>query len=202
MEPQKICMSYICSSFMVGKKTSSRYFSYQMVMFNNPHPSSLETLPLTTRCGTNGTSLLFPKRVSSSSTFGKPGGNTMGIQLGSWWPGGLSHPLEKMICASFSLDHFPKFPGESFFKKKLWRETAPLKGFNSCSPGKKKNDIGPFKRKGIHLPVPKYLVGDLLVWLAWHFWGRFPHEKSRSFIHESFPSFFRGQAENEHFHVK
>ena len=122
------------------KKTSSRYFSYQMVLFNNNHPSSLEIFPVTTRCGTNGTSLLFPKRVSSSSTFGKPGGNTMGIQLVSWWPGGLSHPLEKMICSSFSLDHFPKFQGDVVFLK--WNHCSP-KGFNSCSPEKKKLPIRP-----------------------------------------------------------
>lgn len=200
MEPQKICMSY---TFAVHSWLEKKHL--QGIFLSNgdvQQPSVFfGDFPGNTRCGTNGTSLLFPKRVSSSSTFGKPGGNTMGIQLVSWWPGGLSHPLEKkkrmrkFLIGSFS----PSFRVIFLFFK--WNQCSP-KVFNSCSPEKKSYQAPRGKEKDpLPIPLPPSCWGSFLVWLAWHFRevSLWKNQHFHSFIHWFFPSFFRGQAENEHF---
>ena len=134
-----------------------------------------------------------------------PSGNpvsTMGIQLVSWWPGGLSHPLEKKTDAQVS--HWiisPSFRANNFSKQNNFETTiAPLKSLTAPAPKKKKKSYlsGPNKkeRDPSSNPTATILLGIFWPGWPWHFLGKFPHEKKTtfpySFIDWKIPFIFSG----------
>lgn len=187
------------------KKTSSRYFSYQMVMFNNPHPSSLEIFPVTTRCHLVAVPETREQLVYLRETRFPPWGFNWLVGDPVVW---ATHWKKKTDAQVSHWIISPSFRANNFSKQNNFESPRLLltKVFNSCSPEKKKSyPSGPNKkeRDPSSNPTATILLG--IFWPGWPdiFWGSFLMKKKKqhfhSFIHEKFPSFFRGQAENEHF---